>query len=82
MVQGKGNLLQKTKWMIFDTYSSSFHEESAVFFAQRYLEFIMCLASSVVWVHLGTFPNWEFESFLQGLVQQNNQCLHNQFLVQ
>jgi len=31
------------------------------------------LSSSLVWVHLKTFPIWDLEVFLQGLVQQNIQ---------
>jgi hypothetical protein len=27
MVQGKGNMQQKTMWMIFDTYNSSLDDE-------------------------------------------------------
>jgi hypothetical protein len=73
MVQGKGNLQQKTKWIKVDAYLCSIYDERFVSFARSYLEFNLCLA------HLQCeFISWltwvEFESFLQRLVQ-NNQCL-------
>ena len=49
--------------MIFDTHSSSIHDE---FLCSMLLEFVMSLASSPIWIHLTTYPNW-IESFLHGV---------------
>ena len=72
MVQGKGNLQQKTKWIKFDTYSSSIHDEWLVSSLHEVI-----LSSSYALLHLQCefilgLSQIEFDSFLQGLVQQNN----------
>ena len=54
MAQGKGNLQLKTKWMTMN---------ELCLLCATLLEFIMCLASSLIWIHLVTYPNW-IESFL------------------
>jgi hypothetical protein len=78
MVQGKGNMQQKTMWMIFDTYNSSLDDEWAMSFVRS------CWSSSYALLHLSCeFFFWltqiGFMNFLQGLVRQNNQYLlkHN-----
>jgi hypothetical protein len=54
---------------------SSYIYDEWVMSCVKLLKFVMCLASSPIWIHLVTYPNW-IKSFLQGLVQQNIQCLH------
>jgi hypothetical protein len=44
------------------TFASTFPwRMSCVFFVQSYLECTMCLASSLMWVHLKTSPDWIWE---------------------
>ena len=50
-------------FFLYVPWSSSIHVEWAMSSFHKLFEFIMCLASSSIWIHLVTYPNW-IESFL------------------
>ena len=67
---------RQSEWpLIFIVLWSMMNEMSSLC---ELLEFIMCLASSLIWIHLITYPNW-IENFLQRLVPQNIQYILKQF---